>query len=450
MSYSREEIKTALQVYQKIKSMPKTIEILGYPSLGMLSNWRRMYPELCSEENQRRHRRWKHASLDLKLEAIRRCYINGESIKSVATDIGYSSPTIIKWYQHYSEKGLLYFMKPKEELPKAESAEDIEALKAQIQDMQMEIDILKETINVIKKDPGVNLTKLANREKTVIVDALRDKYSLSKLLKRLNLPKSTYSYQRHAMQAEDKYKELRCHITELFHENRDVYGYRRIHISLKAEGTTVSEKVVRRLMQEEGLVVKPHKKRKYSSYMGEISPAVENIVARDFHAESPNEKWLTDITEFSIPAGKVYLSPIIDCFDGMPIVWTSGTSPNADLVNTMLEAAIEDLSEDEKPIVHSDRGGHYRWPEWIRIMEENGLTRSMSKKGCSPDNSACEGFFGHLKTEFFYDKDWSDYSIDEFIRELDNYIYWYCEDRIKITLGGLSPLDYRRSMGIAV
>ena len=184
--------------------------------------------------------------------------------------------------------------------------------------------------------------------------------------------------------------------------------------------------------------------------MGEISPAVENIVDRDFHAESPNEKWLTDITEFSIPAGKVYLSPIIDCFDGMPIVWTSGTSPNAELVNTMLKAAIEDLIEDEKPIVHSDRGGHYRWPEWIRIMDENGLTRSMSKKGCSPDNSACEGFFGHLKTEFFYDKDWSDYSIDEFIRELNNYIYWYCEDRIKITLGGLSPLNYRRSMGIAV
>ena len=92
----------------------------------------------------------------------------------------------------------------------------------------------------------------------------------------------------------------------------------------------------------------------------------------------------------------------------------------------------------------------YRWPEWIQIMEEANLTRSMSKKGCSPDNSACEGFFGHLKTEMFYGHDWDEYSIEEFIHEVNRYMGWYCKDRIKSTLGGLSPLDYRRSIGIAV
>jgi transposase InsO family protein len=133
---------------------------------------------------------------------------------------------------------------------------------------------------------------------------------------------------------------------------------------------------------------------------------VPNLVARDFHAEKPNEKWLTDITEFSLPAGKVYLSPIIDCFDGLAVTWSIGTSPNAKLVNSMLDAAISQLRPEERPILHSDRGGHYRWPGWIRRMEEAGLTRSMSKKGCSPDNAACEGFFGRLKNEMFYGVSW--------------------------------------------
>lgn len=135
-----------------------------------------------------------------------------------------------------------------------------------------------------------------------------------------------------------------------------------------------------------------------ASYQGELSMAPENLVNRNFHADKPNEKWLTDITEFSIPSGKVYLSPVIDCFDGMPVSWRMGVSPNANLVNAMLRDAIRTLDPEEKPMIHSDRGCHYRWPEWIKIVNEAGLTRSMSRKGCSPDNAACEGFFGHLKT----------------------------------------------------
>lgn len=117
-----------------------------------------------------------------------------------------------------------------------------------------------------------------------------------------------------------------------FHEARGRYEYRRIHVVLARDGTKVSEKVIRRLMKEENLVVVGPKKRKYSAYKGEISPAVPNLIRRDFHAAAPNAKWLTDITEFHIPAGRVYLSTIIDCFDGMVVSWSIGTSPNADLV----------------------------------------------------------------------------------------------------------------------
>jgi len=160
---------------------------------------------------------------------------------------------------------------------------------------------------------------------------------------------------------------------------------------------------VQRLMKQECLVVAANRRRRYGSYLGEISPAPENLINRNFHTATPNEKWLTDITEFQIPAGKVYLSPMIDCFDGLVVSWTIGTRPDADLVNTMLDAAIERVaSSPDRPVVHSDRGGHYRWPGWLTRMRDAKLIRSMSRKGCSPDNSACEGFFGRLKTELFY------------------------------------------------
>ena len=114
----------------------------------------------------------------------------------------------------------------------------------------------------------------------------------------------------------------------------------------------------------------------------------------------------------------------------------------------MLDKAISSLKENEHPVIHSDRGAHYRWPGWIKRMDAAGLTRSMSKKGCSPDNAACEGFFGRLKNEMFYGRSWKEVSIDEFITILDDYIHWYNENRIKESLGWMSPLEYRCSLGI--
>lgn len=158
------------------------------------------------------------------------------------------------------------------------------------------------------------------------------------------------------------------------------------------------------------------KRRRYGSYMGEISPAPENLLNRDFSANAPNKKWLTDITEFQIPAGKVYLSPMIDCFDGMVVSWSISTRPDAELVNTMLDAAIDTVAASiDRPLVHSDRGGHYRWPGWLTRTTEAKLVRSMSRKGCSPDNAACEGFFGRLKTELFYARDWLSTSVEDFV-----------------------------------
>ncbi len=154
----------------------------------------------------------------------------------------------------------------------------------------------------------------------------------------------------------------------------------------------------------------------FQSIMGEISPAPDNLLNRDFSAAAPNAKWLTDITEFQIPAGKVYLSPMIDCFDGMVVSWSIGTRPNAELVDTMLDAAIDKVATSaERPVVHSDRGGHYRWPGWLSRIAGAQLIRSMSRKGCSPDNAACEGFFGRLNIEMFFARDWISTTVEVFV-----------------------------------
>jgi transposase InsO family protein len=115
----------------------------------------------------------------------------------------------------------------------------------------------------------------------------------------------------------------------------------------------------------------------------------------------------------------------------------------------MLDAAIDVVAECKKqPVIHSDRGAHYRWPGWLSRIHDAKLIRSMSRKGCSPDNAACEGFFGRLKTELFYPRNWQDTTIEEFIQIVDSYIHWYNEKRIKVSLGSLSPLEYRASLGL--
>ena len=268
------------------------------------------------------------------------------------------------------------------------------------------------------------------------------------MLKELGLAKSSYYYWVKTLKRADKYADERILITEIFKENYECYGYRRIYGVLKNQGIILSEKIVRRIMKEEHLIITQKVRKKYSSYLGEISPAVPNLVQRNFHAGQPNVLWVTDVTEFAISSGKTYLSAIIDCSDGMIAAWSIGTKPDSCLVNDMLDKAISSLKSDEKPVIHSDRGGHYRWPGWIERMEQAGLTRSMSMKGCSPDNAACEGFFGRIKNEMFYNRDWRGVSIREFIKILNDYLVWYNEKRIKASLGYMSPVQYRRSLGL--
>ena len=467
--YTKEQKERALKEFERLGSVQAVVTLLGYPSRHTLYDWYRNkiadiadYHGSLDKEYQIKQKyinapnHPRNPDANLKLDAIKRCFSLGEGVEYVSRDIGYSRASIYSWYRKYQKFGVAGLMSSKKQIKRENidfntepsKQQEISEVQEQIKQLQMEVDVLKEALNLLKKDPGINITELKNREKAVIIDAVEDKYSLHQLLKCLCMAKSSYYYQRAVMKQSDKYAEIRIRIKIIFQENRNCYGYRRIHGELKKIGITVSEKIVRRIMKEEHLTVPTKRMKKYSSYKGEITPEVDNIINRDFHAEQPNTKWLTDITEFAIPAGKVYLSPVIDCFDGMVVKWNIGTTPDSILVNKMLEDAIGTLLPSEHPLVHTDRGCHYRWTGWIERMQAAGLTRSMSKKGCSPDNAACEGFFGRLKNEMFYGRSWVGVSMDDFINEINSYIEWYNTKRIKQSLGYMSPAEYRHSLGL--
>ena len=292
------------------------------------------------------------------------------------------------------------------------------------------------------------------------MEALRAEHRLCEILPVVGTAKGSYEYARNAQaggEAEGR-AAARKAVIGAFEAGGGAYGYRRAPAQASADagdGAAIGEWTVRDIMRDEGLVAcAARKKRRYSSYEGEISEAPENLLRDErgrhrFHADKPNELWITDVTEFRIPAGKACLSPIVDCFDGMPPSWSISTSPDAEMANSSPLGACRWLGEGDHPKIHSDRGCHYRRPGWIGICDENGLARSMPGKGCSPDNARCEGFFGRLKIEFFHGCDWAGVTLEEFMEMLDAYLRWYRDVRIKGDLDYRSPMQYRRDLGLA-
>ena len=449
--YSQREKEQAVEHYLAHgRCFAATIKALGYPSRTLLRVWVR---ELHPEPRTRVVGSSRVLTPAEKQSAVIALCMRPRDAQSVARALGVSRPSLYNWKKQLLGQEASMKRPPKDCPPSSQRDEleqQLEALRRDIRRLQLEKDILKKANELLKKELGIDQQFLTNREKAQLVDALRSIYALPVLLREVGLPRSSYFYHRARLEVADKYAETRRAMVDIFERNYRCYGYRRMRASLIEQRVNISEKVVRRLMKQERLMARTGKRRRYGSYMGEISPAPENLLNRDFSANAPNKKWLTDITEFQIPAGKVYLSPMIDCFDGMVVSWSISTRPDAELVNTMLDAAIDTVAASiDRPLLHSDRGGHYRWPGWLTRTTEAKLVRSMSRKGCSPDNAACEGFFGRLKTELFYARDWLSTNIEDFVAALDAYIRWYNEARIKMSLGFRSPIEHRRQLGIA-
>ena len=272
---------------------------------------------------------------------------------------------------------------------------------------------------------------------------LRLKYNLKILLKISKLAKSVYYYTLAKENKDDKNKEIIEKIREIFINNKERYGYRRITLELKNQNYNVNHKKVYRIMVKLGLKPLKRNKRKYSSYKGTVGKIADNLIKRNFTANNPNEKWYTDVTEFNLRGEKCYLSPILDGFNGEIISYNTSKSPDLAQIDDMLNKAFKKVGNLEGLIFHSDQGWQYQHQSYQQRLKNNGIKQSMSRKGNSMDNGMMENFFGLLKTEMFYDQENCYETLDDLIKAIDDYIYYYNYDRIKEKLKGLSPVNYR-------
>lgn len=275
---------------------------------------------------------------------------------------------------------------------------------------------------------------------------LRQKYPVRSLLGIVSLPRSTFYHWDSLRQRSDKYAEIKVRIKAIFDLHRGLYGYRRMAAALKNEGVTLHENTVYRLMGQLGLQ-SVQRQKKYKSYRGGVGETAPNVLERDFQATGPNQKWATDISEFKVGSVKLYISPIKDMFNGEIVAYTVGRRPTFELVTAMLKKGLHRLAPGDKPILHSDQGWHYQMTSYCKTLRDRGITQSMSRKGNCLDNASMESFFGVLKSECFHLRKFT--SIDELETELDSYIRYYNEVRIRTSLNGLSPVQYRTQYATA-
>jgi len=254
------------------------------------------------------------------------------------------------------------------------------------------------------------------------------------------MARSTFYYNAKRLGQPDGYDAIRECIRTIYRKHHGRYGYRRITDQLHDDGIKINHKTVQKLMGQMGLTAK-RKKQHYNSYKGEIGKIAPNVINRNFHADAPNQKWATDVTQIKIKDKKTYLSPILDMFNGEIVSYVISDHPNLKMILTMLEKAFKKRDIQGDLIIHSDQGCPYQHKRYQKALADRHITQSMSRKGNCLDNAMMENFFGLMKNELLYLQEWD--SIDQFKQALRTYIRYYNNDRIKLRLKGKSPVQYR-------
>lgn len=254
------------------------------------------------------------------------------------------------------------------------------------------------------------------------------------------MARSSFYYHQKILEKKDKYEEIKTLIKQIYHRHKGRFGYRRITLAMKEKGIIINHKTVLRLMKMLGLksIIRVKKYRSYRGEQGRIAP---NILKRNFKADQPNKKWATDVTEFNVSGNKLYLSPIIDLFNGEIISYNISERPVFSQITDMLKKGLKKIKNTENIILHSDQGWQYQMKAYQMLLKEKGIVQSMSRKGNCLDNAVIENFFGTLKSEMFYTKKFK--TIDELKKEIKEYINYYNHDRIRLNLKGKSPVQYR-------
>ena len=270
---------------------------------------------------------------------------------------------------------------------------------------------------------------------------LRYEFKLGLLIDIAGIPRSTYYYysKQYDSPKPDKYKEIKELIRKIYDENKGRYGYRRITKEVR-KTHKINHKTVQRLMRKMGIFCRVRMK-KYNSFRGEIGKIAPNLIERNFKADKPNHKWVTDVTEFALFGIKLYLSPIIDLFNGEVVSYSLSSHPNLDQVTDMLNKAFVKIPDNTNLTLHSDQGWQYQHKHYQKLLKDKGIRQSMSRKVNCLDNACAENFFALLKTELLYLQEFT--SVEHFISELHSYIQWYNTKRIKLNLDGMSPVEYR-------
>jgi transposase InsO family protein len=260
------------------------------------------------------------------------------------------------------------------------------------------------------------------------------------LLEVAGIARSSYYYHANRFEKPDKYATVKAEIQSIYKGNKGRMGYRRITLELHNRGLRVNHKTVLRLMRQLGLYCQVRMKR-YNSYRDEVGTTAPDLLQRDFEAAKPNEKWVTDVTEFHLFGQKLYLSPILDLYNRELVSYSISPSPRFSQTMEMLDQAFQKIPDNTNLILHSDQGWQYRLKPYQRRLEAKGIRQSMSRKGNCLDNAVMENFFGILKTELLYLQTFD--SMEHFKRELLDYLHYYNHHRIKQKLKGMSPVQYR-------
>lgn len=254
------------------------------------------------------------------------------------------------------------------------------------------------------------------------------------------MARSNFYYHQKTLEKKDKYEEIKTLIKQIYHRHKGRFGYRRITLVMKEKGIMINHKTVMKLMKVLGLksIIRV---KKYKSYRGEQGRIAPNILERDFKKDRPNRKWATDVTQFNVLGNKLYLSPIIDLYNGEIISYDLSERPVFAQVVNMLKKSFTKIKNTENVILYSDQGWQYQMKAYQVILKEKGIVQSMSRKGNCLDNAVIENFFGTLKSEMFHTRKFR--TIDELKKEIKEYINYYNHDRIRLNLKGKSPVQYR-------
>lgn len=297
----------------------------------------------------------------------------------------------------------------------------------------------------------------------MVVYELQHKYPLVVLLDISGLKRSTYYYTLNKLDKDTKNDDIMNAIIDIYYAHKARYGYRRITLELINRGYIVNHKKVKRLMSKMGLYARTPK-AKYKSYKGDMNGTVKNLLLdkvidevnhktyyeRNFKTERCNEIWSTDVSEFHIAAGKLYLSPILDLHNREIVSYNISTSPNYEQIKDMLAKAFNKYKDLKGLILTSDQGWQYQMQDYHKALEEKGIIQSMSRKGNCLDNSPMENFFGKMKNEMFYGYEYTFNTLEELKKEMENYISYYNNQRITTKLKGLTPVEYRNQSLITV